>query len=833
MHYTIEDGIDYSKKTQSSDARRFWFYNLGLLEHYRAFKLTKTKLATVDFDLRAFNLSTLIKSIRKFPQALLEMLWLGLFFWLGFIFKSTPTTIRNALPTSLMGWAKFSLLGILLFGVLAIAGLFTYLSYEVDAKILQQYIQTHQFRTAVAMRDPQGHLIGALPSPKTAPNDKLNQQQRQGALYVDEVPAVFWDVLTAREDRGLDFDFKNTSLLDILTGEKASYKGINFASLLKRPIESQLKGNDLAGGSALINLIIKNLYGIRYFNQTNTSLPLLSSLQRKLEELRGARHLFPYLAKHNGEEFKRWIAMHAPLLSAGDDVYGIRSAAATLFGQRPQDLSDAEQAVLAAAYHRGVRFQPLSKDAKPELHQARLNRWEKLIEKAKKGVENAYQTSHPEKMRAILTALDGMITPQIPKVPASLSKILAKLSFVERQRYGNLKQRADMLVSSLKPRIVQRLKQQDALLSANEMITDIKITLPVGVNHQFKDNLNKTFAQIRRDCPSCYNKAIGLPANNESNGALIRVVVANEQGGIVRYYRRGFPQRRPIASVSKIVASVLLASKGVTTEQRFCNKAFAGRKNASGLYPKGVELCDKPELAGHAYRFIDTIAQSKNLPLYHQLVEQQKFSTAHLLQLYKDFGLKDSKTLNGKPPQASQLAFELSFGLAEATPKQVHRIIQALTQQLYQPSHQQEPHVIKSLRISAFKQGMQQAVTKDKDLKYPSQLDAIKTYLNKDEVKQVLRRVLASPVNHNKGTLNRFKRIHGAKFLIAKSGTSETPHGITRDKWAVGSFSLQGKIYTFTILVGTDDLENGLGNSVTHNRVIYPIMREIVASLRK
>jgi hypothetical protein len=68
---------------------------------------------------------------------------------------------------------------------------------------------------------------------------------------------------------------------------------------------------------------------------------------------------------------------------------------------------------------------------------------------------------------------------------------------------------------------------------------------------------------------------------------------------------------------------------------------------------------------------------------------------------------------------------------------------------------------------------------------------------------------------------------------MAKSGTSATPSGIRRDKWAVGSFRLQGRVYTFTILVGTDDMQNGLGTSVMHRRVMYPIMREIVASLRK
>lgn len=830
---TINTGVEFYKAVQRRDIMKFRLYQLGLLESYYYLKASRKKLLKMDFNPQQLNIATLIKGMAKIPLVFFEIIFLGLLFWLGFIFKSLPLAIKNTLPVSLLGWIKFFLLSVFIGTVFLLASLFTYLSYEPDVKVLQEYIQTHHFRTAVAMRDPQGHLIGALPSPKSSPNNKISHKQRQGALYVDKVPAVFWDVLTAREDRALDFDFQNTSLVDVLTGKKASYKGINFAALIKRPIESQLKGNDLAGGSALMNLIIKNLYGIRYFNEMDSPMHFVSSLKRKFAEIRGARHLFPYLAQHNGEEFKRWIAMHAPLLSAGDDVYGIRSASATLFGKRPDELSDAEQAVLAAAYHRGVRFQPLSADEKPELREARLRRWEKLIQKAKKGVENAYRLKNPEKMASILAGLDRMKTPQMPKVPVSLSRILASLPFGERQQYGNLKQRADLLVSSLKPRIIQKLTQEDALLSANEVITDINISLPVGVNYEFKERLNKTFAQIRRDCPSCYNKALGLPVNDESNGALVRVVVTDEKGGIVRYYRRGFPQRRPIASISKIAAAVLLASVGIKGNERFCNKAFAGRKNASGAEQKGVAQCDTPKIKGHSYSFIETIAQSKNLPLYHVLLNNKPFSSENVLQLYKAFGLNDSKTLKGEKPRLNQLAFELAFGLAEASPAQVHNIMQTLTQQLYAPVYNSAPHVVQSLRISEFKEGMQRAVVRKKYLKYPSQLKGIKAYLANDEVKQVLKRVLASPVNNDKGTLHRFKRIRGAKFLIAKSGTSETPYGITRDKWATGSFRLQGKIYTFSILVGTDDLENGLGSHVTHNRVMYPIMREIVASLRR
>ena len=57
-----------------------------------------------------------------------------------------------------------------------------------------------------------------------------------------------------------------------------------------------------------------------------------------------------------------------------------------------------------------------------------------------------------------------------------------------------------------------------------------------------------------------------------------------------------------------------------------------------------------------------------------------------------------------------------------------------------------------------------------------------------DATQQVLKWVLAAPVHEVKGTLHSFKRIADATFLIAKSGTSQTPAGLTHDKGAVGSF---------------------------------------------
>ncbi len=825
----------YNKQLRQ-DSLRLRLHNLGLYNLKNDLKGHRDNLREIIFNSKKRNFKSLAKSLLRLPIVIVELLILGVLFWLEFIFKSLPRFFFSLLPYSLSGWMKFIVIMGVITLVVSASSLFFYLSKEPDPKILQDYIKLHHYRTAVALRDRQGHLIGALASPNSPPDQYFSHEQRQGALYVEHVPDVFWDVLITREDRDLDFKYQNTHLMEILLGQRNSYKGINFAALFKRPIQSKLKGNNIAGGSALINLIIKNLYGVRYFNEQYSSNHLWSKLQRKKEEIKGARNLFPYLAKHNGLEFKRWIAMHAPLLSAGDDVYGIRSASATLFGKRPKELSAAEQSILAAAYHRGVRFQPLSADEREPLQQARFKRWQLLIKKAKKGVRNAYQTSQPEKMNRILADLEQMQTPQMPKVPSSLQSLLNDQTFTQRQKYGNLKQRTDLLISSLKPRISQRLKQENQKLnrldSYHQVITDIKISLPVGKNYQFKKQLDQTFAQIMRYCPHCYSKNIGRPVNTESNGALVRIVVANSKGEIVRYYRRGYVQRRPIASISKIPIAVLLASHNVKIAQKFCNKAYQGRKNASGLYLKGVQNCNTPKKSGHSYTFKDSMAQSKNLPLFYALTELEQFSLAQLSNLYKDFGLDDSASLRGNTPTIKQLAFELAFGLAEATPEQTHRMIQTLTQQLYRPTLRDQPHVIQSLRISKYHEDSKQATVRKQYLKNPNMLYYnIAAYLNNETVKETLRKIFVSPVKESKGTLHSFNKIANVNFLLAKSGTSETPSSKTRDKSAIGSFEIHGNIYTFSIFIGTDDLEQGLGSRVTHQRLITPIMKTIVKSL--
>lgn len=127
-----------------------------MLERYRDFKATRNKLAQLLSGLKKVELASIAKGIAMFPFALLEVLFLGVLFWFGFLFKSLPAMLAKTVPVSLFGWLKFFVISVLLGSAVMLLALFTYLSYAPDVAVLKQYIQTHHFRTAVAMRDSKG-----------------------------------------------------------------------------------------------------------------------------------------------------------------------------------------------------------------------------------------------------------------------------------------------------------------------------------------------------------------------------------------------------------------------------------------------------------------------------------------------------------------------------------------------------------------------------------------------------------------------------------------------------------------------------------------------------
>ncbi len=98
---------------------------------------------------------------------------------------------------------------------------FVYLSSPVNQENVDFYLSVHQYRTAIAVRDSDENLIGAMQNPKKSPSEYINANDRSPSLYVDSVPDMFWRILQYREGRNISFK-KNTL---------RSYKGIDLLAI--------------------------------------------------------------------------------------------------------------------------------------------------------------------------------------------------------------------------------------------------------------------------------------------------------------------------------------------------------------------------------------------------------------------------------------------------------------------------------------------------------------------------------------------------------------------------------------------------------------------------
>ena len=735
---------------------------------------------------------------------------------------STPAIFASWFkPKSIMGGLFLVLFLLITLGLLMIAvvsgGMYYYLSQPVDEQQLQYYLKQHRQSIAVSLHDENNHLIGALPPLQNEYNNQI------GALYVKNVPPLYWDLSKALSDKTLSFNQQDPSFWTlykkIIRFQNASYKGVNLTA----PYQSGRQGD------ALIMRIAKGLQG-NYGNQNQQNQSLIDRFFKTKETLRVARHLYPYLAQNNGEEFKRWSAMHAPLLSAKEDVYGLTAIAATLFGKTPEELNTGQQALLATAYHQQTNMGLLFST------QANLRQktWKHLIKQTEIATKRIYQKTQPHTLKRILADLEEMKT-------APTMTIAAKwLKFIEKQQnknqtkalYQHLLQRSELTLGKIKVSLYKNLQQLSSKLKKDTILTDVKISLPILQNQKFDQALNKTFNTLHRFYPRLFNKKLG--ESIEKKGATIRILLADEEGKIIRSYQRGLNNKRPIAGLSTLAISSLLLSRNDTPNTRYCNKSYAGMRNSSEPIRDGVANCKILNRKGYSFSLKQSVQQGKILPLLYALTQTHKLLATDLIKLYQVFSLSKD-TISDDKPDVNKLAYRLSLGSVESTAKKVHNVIHALTQYLYGIPYDNSPSLIDTLQINQLvsKEGKQiTEYTSRKGAK--SNTNNIDQYLGNEISRRYMKSLFSIPVSKKNNPLKFLRSIekkYGVNFLLVKSATSKTRSGNIKDKWLVGSLRLKQRIYSFTIMIGSDD-STGLGKNISHQQLMLPIMNTIIESLQ-
>jgi len=742
------------------------------------------------------------------PTYLKEKLLSGLLFLV-----STPTVFTSLFhPKSLLGGLLLATTLMIIAGLLLVVllsgSMYYYLSQPVDEKQRQYYLNQHQQRIALTLHDANNDLIGALPPPIST-DDNV-----KGALSVKTVPPVFWALIKAPADKTLSFAVQHTDFWTlykkIIQFKDAVYKGVNLAAPYQAtspPSLLQRIGNSLQSST----------------NNTLNTQGFIDRLLNNKKTLHIARHLFPYLAQNNGKAFKRWAAMHAPSLAANNDVYGLTAIAATLFGRKVTALNAGQQALLATAYHQQTHMALLF-TAKAKIRQTT---WEQLIKQSQLAATRHYKKTQPQILRRVMADLERI------KSAPSLAMSAQWLNFLHnnpdnKQHYRHLLQRSELTLGKLKSNLQQTIQKIAENQAKNVFLTDVKISLPILQNQQLASALNATFKTIQRFYPTLFNKKIGQ--TQDKKGTLISIQIANEQGNIIRSYQHGLIKQRPIASLSTLAISSLLLTHNDTLKTRYCNKAYAGIRNASEPKRNGVSNCSALNPKGHAFSLQQSIQQGKTLPLLYALTQTHRISASTLATLYADFGFLQNTAIDEKP-NAKMLAYELSVGAVQSTPKNIHHTIHALTRQIYGIPYHTTPSIINTLHLSRLSSDGESHFSQKNTKKTSKTLSSyLPNKLSRDNM-QTLFAISSNKKNNPLKFLRSVEKKYGVDFLLVKSATSKTPNGQIRDKWLVGSLRLKQHIYSFVIILGSDDMREGLGKNISHQQVMLPIINTLIENL--
>jgi hypothetical protein len=702
-------------------------------------------------------------------------------------------------------------IGLLLVGVVS-GSMYYYLSLPVDEQQLQHYLTQHRQHIAIRVYDEQNQLLGALPPLSSEYNDQV------GALYVKSVPSLYWQLIKSPSDKNLSFTQQPSfwSLYKkIIQFSDAYYKGVNLSApyQAKKQYETLMTriAKDLQSNT-------KNNQGLsEYFFGNNGTLQI-------------ARNLYPYLAQNKGEEFKRWTAMHAPLFSAKNDVYGLSAIALSLFGKTPEQLNAGQQALLATSYHQQTKMALLF-STKADVRQ---NTWRRLIKNTRLMATRYLKQTQPQTLRRILTDLEAM------QVAPPLTISSQWLTFIKKQPdnalplYQHLLQRSELTLGKTKINLYQNLQQELKGLDKGTVVTDVKISLPFFKNQQLSQLLAAKFKTIHRFYPNSFKLRLGKSVKD--NGASISIKVASEEGKIIRFYQRGSAVKRPIAGLGSLAVSSLLLSLNDTPKTRYCNKSYAGIRNATEPLRDGITSCKKLNNKGHSFSLQQSIQQEKTLSLLYALKQTHKIPLNNFIKLYKDFSLSINSSENTSLNR-SELAYELTLGKVKARPEDMHTIIHALTRNLYDIPYDSNPSITDSIEINypIIKNGKRSIkhVTRQGGKRSPVSIDNYFVNQIQQNYMKLLFSIPSAKKNNPLKFLDSVEKKYGVDFLLVKSATSKTNTGNTKDKWLVGSVRLKQNIYSFTIMIGSDNGTTGLGKNINHRQLMLPVINAIIESLQQ
>ena len=629
------------------------------------------------------------------------------------------------------------------------------------------------------------------------------------SIPVRDVPSEYWRCLVYHEDRHM--------------GGWLNPFGIDLTGVLKIPASSvmrSIKSRRIrigVGGSTLPMQLARVIYN----TPPRPDEGAFEKLRRKFGEWWIAPVIYYELTQGGDDtDLREWGANHLWLAqrAGGGPLHGVEMTARVVFGKEAQDLTIAEQFVLASAVNKPIILQ----EGSEQLNKVRIDQWRYITEvRARRCAEVLLEQGETQK--SVLFELINMAGgPPDPVVRATLQAAIEdNAPQIAKQAIANPALRANVLIPDVRYGVREEMKNQFGF-GWRDHVREVNLPFDVIENRSFREKVKAELPRLQTKLAAKIDAGYALdfvktPGGDKKAPDII-IAAANEQGEIVRYYEdydvasyfgspgarsgetgRYEPARetRAIASVGKMIAAIAIANEGRdNTETLFTDQEAP---------EAGLESCRKGNLTrGRAARV--AFACSLNRPLEWKLAQ---IGQEPVRRIIRDLGLNMPYAANAgeaTPPSTAAVR-----GLVTASPRAVHQMAGVVLGSLTGNGAQRVrlPTLVKNYDLTddADRQGINAAT------------DIIPDTIIKNEGRGLIRSLLQAPLCYKTGPAGASVQ-HGTlkslanwcaetrgdlKLHFAKTGTSvsDDPHA-TVDVWLAGGIQFaNGPAYSYVVIVGT------------------------------
>lgn len=648
------------------------------------------------------------------------------------------------------------------------------------------------------------------------------------SLHVSAIPEAYWQCLSFHEDRYIRTIW-NPWGIDLL-----GYLKIPVSTVQRSVNEGRIAFG--AGGST----IPMQLARIFFKTPPSPDESAFEKIERKFKEWWLAPVIHRQLTRGGDiTELKRWAANHFPLAqrTGGAPLYGVEQTGLILFGKPSDELTRAQQYVLAAAVNKPV----ILLKGGEKLNRYRLDTWRKVAEeRAGACADNLIlDMAEREKVLAELSAIAD--APPDPKTPDDIAAALGELApDAAAPASASPVRRANALVPSAKYGVRDEIKNAFGY-GWRAHVRGVRLTLDVAQNLAFRERVTDALARMQRQNEARISPLFTLDPATMAAGTDGRqmpdivVAAADRDGHIVRYYESNQTaayfgsslgrdprtgkydpklESRFIASVAKMAAAVAIANEGIDTPETGYLDTEAPET--------GLESCRK----GSERRLREAnvaFACSLNDPIEWRM---RQIPDSELGKIVKAFGLT-------RPEGGPGLAKGLTVGQLAASPRTIHRmsgaVLAALTDETGAIPEISTPTLVQAIDRTAPPETVEEGLRAT-----PNPIRA--------EARDTLKTLLSAPLCNRFGTLHYVNdwcaerrkdvRLHFAKTGTRGTGASDPQAPDTVDLWVSGGIQFEtGPAYSYVILIGTGNPSRPWARDLYAGSAAEPLLRILLEDL--